>query len=601
MLKATGFTDEDLAKPIIGVATTWIETMPCNLNQRDLAQDVKRGIREAGGTPMEFNTIAVSDGVSMGTVGHARLARLARGDRRLDRARRARPSLRRARLPRRLRQDESRRRDGARPARHPVRRPLHRLDRARPLPRPRGLDRRRLRGRSAPTRPGKISADDLHELESVACPGAGACGGQFTANTMSTILEFLGLSPFGANGIPALSPRQGDGRLRGGPARGRPRPRQRDARSHRHARGVRERRRLGRRHRRLDERRPPPASRSPASSASRSRSTTSTASPRKTPVLADMKPWGRCHATDIYRAGGVALVARELEEGGTPARRRADGRRPDARRDRGRRRRDGRARTSSSRSRRRSSRAAALRILHGNLAPDGCVVKLAGHDRTLHRGPARVFDSEEDGVRGGQGGQDRRGRRRRDPLRGPARRPRDARDAPRHGGDRRRGARRESVALVTDGRFSGATHGFMVGHVAPEAFRGGPLAALREGDIVVIDVEKGELHVELSDDELAARLADWVEPEPRYRRGVLAKYAALVSSASEGAVTLSRYESAVARRAAKQRDASPSRCAGGRRLIALLREVMRLYGIAAASYISLPIRAFAPPMRRTRE
>ena len=235
-----------------------------------------------------------------------------------------------------------------------------------------------------------------------------------------------------------------------------------------------------------------------------------------TPIVADMKPWGRYHATDVFRAGGVGLVAREfskrsLVHAGVPS---VDGRtlaevaesvstRP-------------RARPSSSRSRPHSSPVAASPILRGNLAPEGCVVKLAGHDRTEHRGPARVFDSEDDCFAAVKAGDDRAGRRRRDPLRGPGR---AARACARCSTSRVRSWARGSaidVALVTDGRFSGATHGFMVGHVSPEAFRGGPLAALREGDTVVIDVDARELRVELSDDELAARLAEWKPPEARY-------------------------------------------------------------------------------------
>ena len=262
----------------------------------------------------------------------------------------------------------------------------------------------------------------------------------------------------------------------------------------------------------------------------------------RTPIVADMKPWGRWHANDMYRAGGVALVARELKKAGLlhVDARTVDGRTFGEIA-------DGAVETEGQtvvvpietplKAR------GGVAVLYGNLAPEGCAVKLAGHDRTLHRGPARVFDSEEETFAAVKAGKVVAGDVVVIRYEGP------------HGGPGMRemlhvtGAivgegLSESVALITDGRFSGATHGFMVGHVAPEASRGGPIAALREGDTVVIDVERNELNVELTDDEIAARLAEWVEPEPRYRRGVLANYATLVSSASHGAVTVSRYESA---------------------------------------------------------
>jgi dihydroxy-acid dehydratase len=261
-----------------------------------------------------------------------------------------------------------------------------------------------------------------------------------------------------------------------------------------------------------------------------------------TPIVADMKPWGRWHANDMYRAGGVALVARELKKAGLlhEGSRCIDGRTFGEIA-------DGAVETEGQtvvvpietplKAR------GGVAVLYGNLAPEGCVVKLAGHDRTLHRGPARVFDSEEDTFAAVKAGGVEAGDVVVIRYEGP------------HGGPGMREMLHvtaaivgeglsESVALVTDGRFSGATHGFMVGHIAPEASKGGPLAALQEGDTIVIDVARGELNVELSDEEIAARLAAFVEPEPRYRRGALANYATLVSSASKGAVTLSRFESA---------------------------------------------------------
>jgi len=532
MLKAVGFTDDDLAKPLIGVATTWIETMPCNLNQRELAQDVKRGIREAGGTPLEFNTIAISDGVSMGTEG-----------------------MRASLVSREVIADSIElvarghlfdglvclvACDKTNPAAVMA---MGRLDIPGLVLYTGSIAPGVFRGRDVTVgdvyeaigayAAGHMSAEDLHELESVACPGAGACGGQFTANTMSTILEFLGLSPAGANGIPALSRRKAQaaeeaGRLAVDLVRRDVRPRQivtREALENAAASVV-------------------------ATGGSTNGVLHLLAIARefgipftiddfdrvaaRTPVLADMKPWGRYHAVDVDRAGGVALVARELaKEGlvhiGAPT---VDGRTV------------GDVATAVvEREGQEVVRpigdpikpSGSLRILRGNLAPEGCVVKLTV-DRKQHRGPARVFDGEHACFEAVKDGWIRAGDVVVIRYEGPAGAPGMPEMLQVTGAIIGEGLG-DGVALITDGRFSGATHGFMVGHVAPEAFRGGPIAALREGDTVVIDVEAGSLHVELSDDELAARLADWAPPTPHYESGVLAKYAALVSSASEGAVT----------------------------------------------------------------
>ncbi|MDQ3889613.1 MAG: dihydroxy-acid dehydratase [Actinomycetota bacterium] len=533
MLKATGFSDEDLARPLVGVATTWIETMPCNLNQRELAEHVKRGVRAAGGTPMEFNTISISDGVTMGTEGmRASLVSreviadsielVARGhlfdglvclvgcDKTIPAAVMA----------------------------------LARLD----LP---GLvlyngtiAPGRYRGRAVTLQDvyeaigayaaGSMSAEELRELEDVACPGAGACGGQFTANTMATALEFLGVSPAGLNGIPALHPdktaaAEEAGRLAVSLVRDDLRPSQivtREALENAFA--------------------------SVAATAGSTNSVLHLLAiareleipltlddldeiAARTPVVADLKPAGRFVATDVHEAGGVALVARELLERGL-----VHGDAPNV---------DGRslaAIASAVRERpgqevvvsieRPLARRGGLAVLRGNLAPEGCVVKLGGHERSYHRGPARVFDCEEDcfaAVKAGRiGAGDVVVIRYEGPAGGPG-----MREMLQVTGAIVGEGLDESVSLVTDGRFSGATHGFMVGHVAPEAARGGPLAALGEGDVVVIDVEARELRVELSDDEIGARLRGWAPPPQRYREGVYAKYAALVSSASEGAVT----------------------------------------------------------------
>ncbi|MGZ4282532.1 MAG: dihydroxy-acid dehydratase [Gaiellaceae bacterium] len=533
MLKGTGFTDEDLARPIIGVATTWIETMPCNLNQRALAQHVKRGIRDAGGTPMEFNTISVSDGVSMGTVGmRASLVSreviadsielVARGhlfdglvclvgcDKTIPAAVMA----------------------------------VARLDLPALVLYNGTIAPGRFRGKDVTIQDvfeavgsyaaGTMSAEDVHALEDVACPAAGACGGQYTANTMSTALDFLGISPAGLNGIPALEQTKDDAAYEAG--------------------------RLAMELLRKDLRPSTIITREALDNAAASVAATGgstngvlhliaiarelgipfeledfDAISARTPILASLKPGGEYVATDIYRAGGVALVARELAKQGlinTDAPN-VDGRTL------------GEIATAVVETPGQQvvvpietpiKPSGGLRILRGNLAPEGCVVKLAGHDRLLHRGPARVFESEEDCFAAVKARTINPGDvvviRYEGPAGGPGMREMLHVTAAIVGE-----GLSEEVALVTDGRFSGATHGFMVGHVAPEAFRGGPIAALREGDIVVLDVEARELRVELSDDELAARLADWRAPAPRYTTGVFAKYAAQVSSASEGAIT----------------------------------------------------------------
>jgi dihydroxy-acid dehydratase len=533
MLKGVGFSDEDLARPLIGVATTWIETMPCNLNQRELAQHVKRGIRGAGGTPMEFNTVSVSDGVSMGTEGmRASLVSreviadsielVARGhlldglvclvgcDKTIPAAVMA---LARLDLPGLVLYNGS-------------------------------IAPGKFRGRDVTIQDvfeavgahavGKMSDADLHELEEVACPGAGACGGQFTANTMSTALDFLGISPGGLNGIPALHPSKSQaaadaGRLALDLLRRDVRPSQiitREALENAAASIV-------------------------ATGGSTNGVLHLLAIAReldiplelddfddiaaRTPIVASLKPGGRFVATDMYEAGGVALVARELLKrelvhSGAPN---VDGR--------------SLGEIAAAVEERPGQEVVVpieepikpiggLAVLRGNLAPEGCVVKLAGHERLHHRGPARVFDSEEACFAAVRDKRIQPGDvvviRYEGPAGGPG-----MREMLHVTGAIVGEGLGEEIALVTDGRFSGATHGLMVGHVSPEAARGGPLAALREGDIVVLDVEGRTLSCELSADEIAARLRNWRPPAPRYASGVFAKYAALVSSASEGAVT----------------------------------------------------------------
>jgi len=533
MLKAIGLTDDDLARPLVGVSTTWIETMPCNLNQRELAEHVKRGIRAAGGTPLEFNTVSVSDGVSMGTEGMRgslvsreviadSIELVARGhlfdglvclvgcDKTIPAAVMA----------------------------------LCRLDLPGLVLYNGSIAPGRFRGRDVTIQDvfeavgahaaGKLTAEELHELEGVACPGAGACGGQFTANTMSTALEFLGISPGGLNGIPALHPSKEAAAEEAG--------------------------RLVMRLVREDVRPSRIVTREALENAAASVAATGGSTngvlhllaiarelgipfelddfhriAARTPILASLKPAGRFVATDVHEAGGVALVARELAKAGL-----VHAGAPNV---------DGRTLGEiAAAARERPGQevvvpietplkpTGGLAVLRGNLAPEGCVVKLAGHERLLHRGPARVFDSEEACFAAVKAQRISPGDvvviRYEGPAGGPGMREMLHVTAAIVGeglGD--------SIALVTDGRFSGATHGLMVGHIAPEAARGGPLAALQDGDVVVIDVEARELRAELSEDEIAARLRDWVEPPPRYAGGVFAKYAALVSSASEGAIT----------------------------------------------------------------
>jgi dihydroxy-acid dehydratase len=498
-----------------------------------LAGHVKRGIREAGGTPMEFNTISVSDGVSMGTEGMR--ASLVSREVIAD-------SIELVALGHLL--------DGL----------VCIVGCDKTLPGAvMGLCRLNLpglvlySGTIAPGRfrgaevsiqnvfeaigahnAGTMSAADLHELESVACPGAGACGGQFTANTMSTALEFLGISPAGLNGIPALDTSKEEASVQAG-ALAMQLVRDNVLPSEIVTREALEN-----------------AAASVAATAGSTNGVLHLVAiakelgieftlrdfdeiARRTPVIMEIQPAGRYFATDVYEAGGVGLVARELQKRELI---------------------HAGARTVDGRTLGEVADAAVetpgqqvivpietplketggLRALWGNLAPEGCVVKLAGHDTTFHRGPARVFDTEEATFAAVKAKQIQSGDvvviRYEGPAGGPGMREMLHVTAAIVGE-----GLSEEVALVTDGRFSGATHGFMVGHVAPEAFRGGPIAALRDGDIVVVDAEAQELRVELSDDELAERMRDWRPPEPRYKTGVLAKYAALVSSASEGAVT----------------------------------------------------------------
>ncbi len=533
MLKGVGFSDEELSRPLVGLANTWIEVMPCNVHLRDLADYVKEGIRAAGGTPIEFNTIAVSDGISMGTEGMK--ASLVSREVVADSI----ELVVRGHL-----FDAVVALAGCDKTIPGTAMALARLDLPSLVLYGGSIAPGRFKGRDVTIQDvfeavgahasGTMSLEDLRELEDVACPGAGACGGQFTANTMATALEFLGLSPMGSAGVPATDPARKDtARLAG--------------------RLVMEALRNDLRPSRILTR--PAFENAIASIASTGGSTNGVLHllalaresgvplviddfdriSARTPLLADLKPGGRFVATDMQRAGGTRLLAKRLIEAGLLG---ADAITV-----------SGRTIGDEAKEARETAGQRVIRpladpiqatgglvILKGNLAPEGCVVKMAGHTRTTHRGPARVFDREEDAFAAVQARLIVPGDvvviRYEGPGGGPGMREMLAVTAALVGqglGDQ--------VALLTDGRFSGATHGLMAGHVAPEAARGGPIAAVREGDTITIDVEARRLDVVITDTEMSARLQSWKPPAPRYTRGVFAKYARLVSSASEGAVT----------------------------------------------------------------
>jgi dihydroxy-acid dehydratase len=528
-----GFTNEDLAKPIIGIANTWIGTMPCNFNLRLLAAKVADGVRKAGGTPMEFNTIAISDGITMGTEGMKTslisreviadsielctrgymfdaLVCLVGCDKTIPGAAMA---LARLNIPGII------------------------LYGGTILPgtyKGKDVNIQDVFEGVGQNAAGTLSDEELDRLEHAACPGPGACGGQFTANTMALAMEFIGLSPMGSASVPAVDPRKDDVGERAGET----------------VMDV-----LRRNQRPLDILTRPAFENAIAGVAATGGSTNAVLHllalareanvpltiddfdrvSERTPLLADLKPGGRYLAADLDKAGGVQLVAQRLVAGGF-----VDATRP----------------TPSGRSfgeeaalavetpgqdvvfplDRPIKKTGGLVILRGNLAPEGCVVKVAGHERLTHRGPARVYEREEDAMAAVTHKQIRPGDvvviRYEGPKGGPGMREMLGVTSAIVGE-----GMGETVALLTDGRFSGATRGLMAGHVAPEAFVGGPIAAVREGDTISFDIPNRRLDVELSDDEIAARLRDWRAPAPRYKTGVMAKYAALVSSASEGAIT----------------------------------------------------------------
>jgi dihydroxy-acid dehydratase len=533
ILKSIGFTDEDLAKPIIGVANTWIETMPCNYNLRELAVKVKEGIRAAGGTPMEFNTIAISDGVTMGTEGMKAslvsreviadsIELVARGhmfdgivalvacDKTIPGAAMA---LLRLDVPGVILYGGS-----ILPGRHNGR----------------DITIQDVFEAVGANAAGRMSNQELLEIENHACPGAGACGGQFTANTMATVLELIGLSPMGTAAVPQVDARKADVSFRCGEI-------------------IMDAVRHGRTARQVATR--TAFENAIAGVAATGGSTNAVLHLlamareagvpltiddfqeicRRTPVLVDLKPGGRFVAVDVDKAGGIGVIAHRLLEGGYV---------------------DGSALTCTGRTFAQEAADAhetpgqevvrplskplkprgGMAILRGSLAPEGCVIKLAGHDRMQHRGPARVFDREEDAMSAVTGGKIKPGDvvviRYEGPRGGPG-----MREMLGVTGAIVGEGLSESVALVTDGRFSGATHGFMVAHVAPEAANGGPIAAVHEGDSIAIDADAGTMNLEITPEVLRERLAAWKPPAPHYTAGVFAKYCALVASASEGAVT----------------------------------------------------------------
>ena len=531
--KAVGFTDDDLARPIIGIANTWIETMPCNYHLRHLAERVKAGVRSAGGTPMEFNTIAISDGESMGTegmkaslvsreiiadsielVGHGYLfdamVALVGCDKTIPGAAMA---LTRLGLPGLVLYGGTIQPGG-----------LH----GRPVT---IQDVFEAVGAHAA---GKITDEQLIELENAACPGAGACGGQYTANTMALALEFSGLSPLGSASVPATDPRK-------------------DAVAYRCGQLVMDL---------LNDGITPSQILTRKSFENAITAVVATGGSTNavlhllamakeakieltiedfnwisscTPLIADLKPAGRFTAVDLYQAGGSELIAKRLFDGGLI---------------------DGSQLTTAGMTLGEAAQCAVeaqgqqvvkslddplrptggLVILKGNLSPEGCVVKITGHEKLHHKGPARVFDREEDAMEAVTQGRIKKGDviviRYEGPKGGPGMREMLGVTAALVGE-----GLGEDVALLTDGRFSGATRGLMAGHVAPEAACGGPIAAVEQGDVIIFDLESKSLDVQLKEDEIQRRLARWKPPEPRYRSGVFAKYAASVSSASEGAIT----------------------------------------------------------------
>jgi dihydroxy-acid dehydratase len=536
MFKAIGFSDDDLRKPLIGVANTWIETMPCNFHLRRLSAKVKEGIRAAGGTPMEFNTIAISDGETMGTEGMKAslvsreviadsIELVCRGqlfdavvcvvgcDKTIPAAAMA---LARMNLPGLV---------------------LYGGTIAPGVYRGKDVTIQDVFEAVGANAAGKMTDAELLELENVACPGAGACGGQYTANTMSTVMELIGLSPMGFNGVPAMEPRKDEVAFKCG-----------EVVLNLLQKGITPKDILTR----------AAFENAIAGVACTGGSTNAVLHllaiaremgvplaiddfqkvSERTPLLANLKPAGKYVAADVDKAGGIPVIAKRLLDGKLV---------------------QGSTMTVTGKTFAEEANEAketpgqpviapldqplkktgGLVILHGNIAPEGCVVKISGHERLTHRGPARIFESEEAAMTAVTSKQIKAGDvvviRNEGPKGGPGMREMLGVTAAIVGeglGD--------AVALLTDGRFSGATRGLMIGHVSPEAALGGPIAALHEGDAIHIDINQRKLEVEINDATLKHRLAEWKAPKPKYPAGVFAKYAALVHSASEGAITKPR-------------------------------------------------------------
>ena len=533
MFGGGGLSPEDLDKPIIGVANTWIEIGPCNFHLRRLAAKVKDGIRAAGGTPLEFNTVSISDGITMGTEGMktslisreviadsielVSIGNMFDGVVALCGCDKTVPGTVMA---------------------------LARLDIPSLTLYGGSIMPGKFQGRDVTIQDvfeavgqhaeGTITVEELDDLISKGCPGPGACGGQFTANTMATAVEMLGIAPMGSGSVPAIVE-------------------DKDHEAYKTGQLIIDMLEADRRPSQIITRKS--LENAITSVAATGGSTNGVLHllaiaheaqvpitiedfhtiSQKTPVLADLKPGGQFVANDLYEAGGIPFLAKRLAEAGLlhtdelTVTGKTIGEEANAA-----------SETEGQQVVRPVDNplkpTGGFAILRGNLSPDGCVIKLAGQDKTLHRGPARIFEREEDTFAAIKGGEIKPGDvvviRYEGPTGGPGMREMLGVTAALVGA-----GLSEDVALLTDGRFSGATHGFMICHVAPEAAKGGPIAILQEGDEIVIDAKKRRLDVQLSDAEIQARFEQWMPPEPRYTRGVMAKYANSVVSASEGAVT----------------------------------------------------------------
>ena len=533
MLKAIGFTDEDLRKPIIGIANTWIETMPCNFNLRALAEHVKAGVRAAGGTPMEFNTIAISDGITMGTEGMK--ASLVSRDLIADSIELTARGYMFDGLVCLVACDKTI--PGAAMACLRLNVPSVVLYGGSILP-------GKLNGKELSIQDvfeavgaraaGKITDAELKEIEDNACPGAGACGGQFTANTMATVMEIIGLCPMGMASVPQVDKRKDQvaydcGAIIMNAVNKNLKPRDICTR--------------------------PAFDNAIASVAASGGSTNAVLHllamakdagvklkiddfqkiSERTPLLVDIKPAGKYFAVDVDKAGGIPVIAKRLLDGGYA---------------------DGKCMTITGKTFKQEmsavketpgqqvihslknpiKKSGGLVILKGNMSPEGSVLKVTGIEKKQHRGPARVFNREEDAMTAATTGKIKAGDvvviRYEGPKGGPG-----MREMLGVTGAIVGAGLSDSVALMTDGRFSGATRGFMIGHVAPEAQDGGMIALVKEGDTITIDIEKRKITLEVSKDELAGRKAKWKAPKLKYKTGVFSKYVRLVSSAAQGAVT----------------------------------------------------------------